>query len=472
MNYKRVILFSLFVLLLVVGASVSGQIENLTDTDITEDAGRIISIEEFIELAVKNDSYFEEILIDELSLKYEKDLKLPAKDIVLEIKHNYHFFLNQNREDPEGSLSLSKLFPLLGTSMSAEYSSKPSFSSSSNSSSLTFEISQPIAQNAFGKSTRLYDKILGIEIDVARHQIVEAYEDYFAAVINFYFNWYESYENLKIGESSYNENIKLLENIKERQRSKIAVTIDVNKINLQVLSKRENLVALQDKYDRELNIILKAIRYEGNETLTPVDPFLYINNKISFDDQYKEFSDSSRTYQVLDLFENKSSLELDREANDLLPSLDLTFGYSVNGSNFNLKDDDTKVYAGVTMGWPIGDQVDSAEHETSKIALKKTRLTNNNVHYQLHTDLKNLHSQIKSERELISLSEEKIKLSQEVLEDESDNYSVGKVTLNDFIKAVNTLDLNKFSKISHFIKLKKYEVEWLRLTDKLIDKTK
>lgn len=39
--------------------------------------------------------------------------------------------------------------------------------------------------------------------------------------------------------NSYNENLKLLENVKQREKSSIALPIDVNKINLQVLEKKK-----------------------------------------------------------------------------------------------------------------------------------------------------------------------------------------------------------------------------------------
>ncbi|MFT5388223.1 MAG: outer membrane protein TolC, partial [Candidatus Omnitrophota bacterium] len=178
---------------------------------------RVLALDEYINLATRSDTEFQQILIDEMPLQYRKDLNLPAKDIVLAVAAQYDLFLSQHKEEVEGSISLSKLFPLIGTELTAAYSTNPSFTRTTNSSDFSFTISQPIAQNAFGHVTRLEDKIIGVEIDVIKHQVVEAYEDYFSTIITAYFNWYEAYENLQIGESSYQENLKLMENIKERQ---------------------------------------------------------------------------------------------------------------------------------------------------------------------------------------------------------------------------------------------------------------
>jgi len=59
-------------------------------------------------------------------------------------------------------------------------------------------------------------------------------------------------------------------------------------------------------------------------------------------------------------------------------------------------------------------------------------------------------------------------LAEAILEDERENYSFGRVTLNDYIQAVNNLDSNRFNKVLHESLYRKLKVEWLRLTDRLV----
>jgi outer membrane protein TolC len=427
-----------------------------------------LSIDAFIELAAQNDTVFEEILIDQLPLAFQKDLKLPARDIVLSVKSQYDVFIGPDRDDLETSFGLSKLFPNTGTDVEAEIKDVPSFTSTDSASEFTFSIAQPIAENAFGKTTRIKDKIIGVEIDVAKHQIAEAYEDYLAALFLAYYTWYEDYENFKVADSSYQENIKLLDNIKERQNSKIALPIDVNKTNIQVLTKKEKLVDLKEKYQRGLHIIQTAIRYTGKKELVPQIPNKYYGRSVSYEKEYEDFKQNSRTYQILDLLEKKSKLSVKENAVDLLPSIDLLIGYKVKGDNLQIENEDNMYYAGVSIDWPLTDQVEKAEYETAKIDLKKTGLTINNTYFKLYTDLKNLYLEIERERELSEIAKEKIELAKSILEDETENYSFGKVTLNDYIDAVNTLDNNRFNQILHNVKLRKLIVEWLRITDQLI----
>jgi len=261
-----------------------------------------------------------------------------------------------------------------------------------------------------------------------------------------------------------------MDNIKERQKSSIALPIDVNKINLQVLAKKEKLVDLREKYQNALNFIKKAIRYEGDGELIPRQPDLYANFSISFDADYKKFEQESRTHQILTLLEDKSFLQVDKDANDLLPSINLLLGYNVDGKDHDIEAEDNMVFAGISMEWPISDQLEEAEYEVSKIALDKQKLTTGNTHYKLHMDIKNLYQTINREKQLGAITKEKIGLAQSVLDDETENYSFGKVTINDYIQAVNTLDNNRFNQVLHDAQYRTFVVEWLRITDQLISK--
>ncbi|MCB9771088.1 MAG: TolC family protein [Candidatus Omnitrophica bacterium] len=431
----------------------------------------ILSFERFLELAAINDKEFEQILIDELTLKYQKRLKLPAKDLVLSLKQQHEFYLSQDRQSPDTTVGLTKLFPLSGTEIAVDYQVGASLASRNKSSELSFTIAQPIAENAFGRSTQLLDKIVGLEVDVASHQVVEAYEDYLASIILAYYTWHEDYENLLIGKASYNQNVKLLDSMNEREKQKIALPIDVNKVRLQVLSKKERLTELEEEYKNSLNIIQRIIRSQEKVVYVPqpTEPMILVSE--SFEDVFKSFMDLSRTFDIIKKLEDKSSLEVDRDADDLLPSINIIAGYEMSGDDYAVKNDDDFLFAGITMEWPFPNQVARAEYEVSKIMNKKQKFSTVNTYYRLYTQLMNLYLQIEREVKLIDIAEERIKLAKSILDDEGKNYSFGKVTLNDYIQAFNNLDTTRFNKIAHDSQYRKLLVEWLRLNDKLVNKS-
>lgn len=427
-----------------------------------------LTLNTFIPLAISNDLTFETILIDQLPLQYRRDTLLPDRDIIMDVKYQHNFYLYQDRDNPEASISLSKLFPYNGTQLSLTYNKDSSSLSTTDDSSLQLLISQPIAKNAFGKGTQLRDKIIGIENDISRYQIVEAYEDYLASLTTAYYNWYSAYENLKVGQASYNSNQKLLDNILDRQRQKIALPIDVNKMELLLITKNENLIVLQEIYDNISNLIFKAIRHKDTNRFIPAKPKPPAA-KVQFQQDYQSFVNNSRTYRALNLLEQQGTLEVKKVADDLLPSTNLLLGYNIEGEDWGIRNEENSYFAGIEVRWPIGRSIDKAKQKIAQIKRKKTVLSNQNKYEELRTNLKNLYQQIQREQNLINISKKKIKLSEAVLRDEAENYSFGKVTLNDYIDAVNLVDESRFSYTEHTVQLNKLLIEWLRLTDQLVD---
>ncbi len=427
-----------------------------------------LSLKDFIEQASINDVAFEAILIDQLALQYRRDILLPDGDVIMDVKYQYDFYLDQNRNNPEASLSLSKLFPYNGTELSLSYGKSSSVFSNSEDASLELLISQPIGNNAFGKSTQLQDKIIGIENDISRYQIVEAYEDYLASLTAVYYNWYSAYENLRVGELSYRSNQKLMENILDRQRQKIALPIDVNKMKLLLIGKQENVIVLQEIYDSYVNLISKAINNKNNISYIPAkpEPPAALQN---FKQDYDDFIKQSRTYKVFNMLEQQGGLEVKRIADDLLPSTRLLLGYQLEGQDWGIEESNDNLFAGISLRWPIGKSVNKAKKQVAQIEHKKTILSNKNKYAELRINLKNLFIQVQREKKLVEVAQQKIKLSESVLKDEAENYSYGKVTLNDYISAVNRVDENQFSYTDHSVQLNKLLIEWLRLTDQLVN---
>jgi len=459
------ILYSLIIFLILSSASHAA-----TKSNATTKKGNIdkLPLKEFIQRASRFDRSFEIILMDQLPLGYRHDILIPDSDVIAEVKYQHNFYLSQDRNNPETTLSLSKLFPYKGTELSLSYNKDSSRSTTTDNSSLQFLISQPIARNAFGKGTQLLGKIIGIENDISRYQIVEAYEDYLASLTTAYYNWYSAYENLKVGQSSYRSNQKLMKNILARQRQKIALPVDVNKIRLQLIAKKENLVILQEIYTSYSNLIYSAIDISNGISYRPVEPKRPIR-EIKFEHDYKKFTQNSRTYRVLNLLEKQGTLEVKKAADDLLPSTNLLLGYQRDGNDWGIRNNERSFFAGIELQWPIGRTVDKAKHSVEQIQYKKTQLSNQDKYVDLQTNLKNLYLQIQREQELIDIAKKKRRLSNAILKDEAENYSFGKVSLNDYIDAVNRVDENRFGHTEHLVQLNKLLVEWLRLTDQLVD---
>lgn len=429
-------------------------------------SGKKLSLEAFVRLAAERNTVFEEILIDELPLQYTRILALPSDDLILSVKGDYVLMLDDMDGGTEYSFALDKLFPATGTRLSTSYTTDYGLNTRRNDSGFSIAVVQPVAENAFGKANRLVEKLSGIENDVARYQIAEAYEDYLASLMRLYYDWYAASENLATAETAYEDAKKQLDNIRERARNNIALPIEVNKIMVQTVSRKEQVIALRNDYHAQTNLVMEAIRAAETERPLPARPEEKQRNPIT--DLDTELRKSSRTATILDLLEEKAGTEVAQAVDRLLPSINLTAGYDLIGDDRFFTDPDHGLFAGITLEWLLPDKQESARHEISRINKQRTSLSTANARLSLETSLKNLYRTIENQHRLIKLAEEKITISQAIVKDEKRNYSLGKTSLNDLIDEINRLEEHRFNLINREVELHKLITEWKRLTDTLV----
>lgn len=457
-KYKTILILLVFM----AGASAVSSAQN---------PGRILNLDEFIRLACEKDQTFEAILMDELLAQYQARLNLPVESLVLSVKGEYNLSLKAEEDEPQGSVALSKLFPSLGTSVGVEGAFSQTGITNEPYSKFAVTITQPIAENAFGYTNRLLEKISGLEMVIARHQVVEAYEDYLAQLIKTYYNWYAAFAHVQAEEATGRENRKLLKDIQARQRSKIANRTDVNKIHLKVLEKEATLLELEKTYANLSSVIKQTIRDKSVQILMPEKPGFYKPHEMDFERDYRQFTETSRTYQILDLIEEKAGKEVSKCANQLLPSANLLLGCIAEGSEQALDSRKNEVYAGISVEIPFRAKPEAWQYELAKADLKKNQLTAGNKKQQLRTELGNLQTEIQTTKKRLDIAGEKVELAQIVLKDETRYYRQGRTNLNDLILAVDNLEENRYKKI--YLAMHYYILmnEWLRMTDRLIDRS-
>jgi len=431
---------------------------------------KTVTVEEFIKIASEKDTYFEQILIDEMKLKYKKEISSAAGDILLSVKGRYNFEIDaSNPDSKEASVSLAKLFPCIGLEAGISYSLSDYPSVSGETSAFNASFSIPLAKNAFGYSSRMTNEIAGLEEEISSHQAVEAYEEYLSSLLKLYYTWYSNYAAMKAAEISFEESKNLLNNMQARRKSGIAYKIDVNKTRLQSIEKEETLITIKQSYIESLNLVKQAMRTDA--AILPAKPGPYRAVDYGNTD-INSLIENSRTFSILDLLVKKAGVSEGKAFNSLLPSADFTAGYSLSGSGFNLNGTEHAAFIGFELGLPIiAGQKEHAEHESAKLESKRQSLSKESSSGAFKTNLVNLFNELKGREKILKLAEEKEILANAVYKEEKEYYNQARSSLNDLISAINSLENAKFSRISEEIKLNILIVEWLRLTDTLITKT-
>ena len=412
-----------------------------------------LSINDFLNKASQHDTTFHSLLAQQAQLIYDQDRFVTSPELSLQLESS----LGVNTPDKSSTLTLSQTIPKWGQTVSV--SGSESESSGVESAATSFTVSQDIAKNAFGKQVALSSTLQHHKTDLRRFQLTEAYEDYFSELTKLYYTWIRQYESLKLAQSSYKENKKVLNSIKSRKRKKIADQTDVNKLQLQTITKEENIIRFKASFNDTTQKIKRAIAAKDGTTLLP-NTTVKLDPLDTLDSALNTFQTHSRTMAILDLLKKEDITALQLSARDLLPSLSL--------SSTITRDDETSGFIGASLSLPLFKSQAKATYETLKKEAEQTNANITTTHTTVIAQLTALHNTLSSQKILIRLATQKRKLAYSILQEESENYSYGKINLNDYIVAVNQYDQARFDEIDRKITYQQLITEWKRLTDQLV----
>ncbi len=431
----------------------------------------IVSLDRFIRLACRNDPKFQVILADNLKIAYKRRLKLPPRDIVLSTTAGFGVLVNDPEQfGPDVTVSLNKLFPTSGTRVSGFFELKPYKNNYELYTAYGVEISQSIARNAFGKTSRMLEHVTGLESQLARYQIIEAYEEYLSKLINLYHQWKYDYHNYSTARQARQDYLRLLGNVRQRRRMRVADNTDVNQVYLQYLNLKETATRARMQYIKSHNEVARSCGLpeysENGNNARPDDSITRFPGEE--EKEIQKFLNESRTSHMFQVIEKKEDLKVEMAADELLPSTHFVIGFRRDESAWDPGEGTSTLYGGFRLDHRFINDHSKAKLGEAKANLKKERLTIRENRSRLLMNLKNLHRAITMERELIDLHSERARVAQAIVNGKQRRYRQALTDLSDLVLSIKELHKQKNAVVNHRYQLSRLVTEWLRLTDSLV----
>jgi len=447
--------YILIIYILIISASLSAQ---------TSD--NQLMLKDFLIQTCKN-SHFEYILIDELFLEYDEILASQLMEILLNIRSSYSLVIGEDLKLPEGSISLSAIFPETGTSLEAGYSQGTSFQTDNQTGAFSLRFEQAILGGGFGKTAKLKNIAAAHQKTIAKYKIVEAYETYLSSIILIYIEWLSAYQNKLYAESAYRDSVAILDLVKKKLQYNIALPVELNKSELQVLSKEEQLEGAQQSYKSIFNEIqyLSGIDVKG-KNLIPSNSSLPEAISINRDDILKQFKTKSRTARTMNLLTEILNIDLQIARDTLKPKINIYADYSLDNIWSSLEN---SFEFGITVDLSFLNTKNKTSLRSKEVEIRKESVKNNNDYSDIYEDVVSLLDQFEYNKRLLSITEKKKEAAELILKEEQKEYDKSRAELNDILTAQNSLDNIEKARILLVMQQVKLTVEWLEYNDILVD---
>ncbi len=426
-----------------------------------------IDLDTFIKGAKENDPQLGTVIAERLRAKYLLDLNLPTRQILLSVQNEYGFTRN---EDKTAVLGATLTKPLLesGTTLSV---GKTLTDRPDRTEDLTqFRIEQSLYRNAFGSQTRDIMKNLDLQKSVVELQVVEAYEDYIERVIHQYLDLTLTYLSFQASQRLHKESQLLLKSVNDRKAKNVASNTDVKRAKLQTALRQED--ELQTKANLE-SISLGIARIIGNnktEILIPQTQLIMEDRLNNIDQNIESFLSTSRSRIIYDkqVLVADANIEIARE--NQKPTANLLAGFNIDkSSRFGTSINREEAVIGINIDIPFDDSLTKARIKEASYLLLKSKLAKKSFDNAIKESLYVIRNKILRQREQLQISKDKRDLAAQIVQEETKRYKVGRITLENLIQDKNIEAQYEFAYLAELTNLNKLIVQWLGLTDKLVE---
>lgn len=428
-----------------------------------------IEIEQFIDLSYKNDPKIKEIINDREILKYYVDQSVENTETSLEIKSQTGYVSDQDTNNSNFEIGVTKDIATTGTNLSVSHSNFSASGEEGKTTSLKLE--QSLLKNSFGSSTRLRINSLTLEQTTKELESVEQLETYLLSNLNKYLLFKKALIDFDLAKAQHLEAIKLQENLKKKYKSKIALLSDLNRGELLLLDRAQNLIEKKETKEQQELELLNVTGTKGKQLSSKAEFDFLLKKLKSLLKNKKSKVDQSKIRSFIIAKNNieiaQKGITLSEDQSDA--SLELVAGYNkYDTTRFSTVTQQDETIIGLNYTIPFGDSQAKANTSVAKAQKLSKYYKKIKIKNDFETSLTKILNEITTLEKKLEISSKKITLSKSLIKEESKRYSIGQLSLEQLIDIKYTFYELEAKNLEIKTQYAYTMLNWLSMTDNLI----
>lgn len=198
-----------------------------------------LTLAAFLAGARAHDPQFQHLRLRLTSLGYLQDLALAGGAYEMRLSTKQGFATEGGERTSQHTAELSKAFLTTGSRVTLSHNRTTRPDRNEDVSELRIE--QSLYRNAFGAESHLLLAAQDQRARVIGWQVLEDYEGYLAEILGVYFTYHRHLAELATAQADLRQGLRLLANVKQKQRAAIASQTDTDLVALQVLGRRQSV---------------------------------------------------------------------------------------------------------------------------------------------------------------------------------------------------------------------------------------
>ena len=428
--------------------------------------GKNIPFAQYLALALKHDPEYQAITAERKKLLYLVDQGLPSRETTLSLRNESGYSSDSDKNTTLLRADLSKKIIASGTELALSHSKTTRPDREENVTQFRFE--QSLYKNMFGRDTRLQKESLTEREKLKALEIQESEKNYWAKTLKQYLELSKAFREYKLAQKIYREAVRLKKSVQSKVASKVARRTDLNRSQLLVLLRREEVLEKRNTFRTLKNKIEKTINDTfGTSPAQDSDKLVAQLQTMVKQLAPLEWT-ATRAYQMSQLSESfhaKESLLQDRAD---APDFRLIAGYSKdNSSRFSATVNRNETVIGLRLDIPFGDTKSSANYQLSKVELLKSQIQTERASVEFEKSKEALANGLKQAKERLKIDAEKVRLTGRIIVEEEKRFAIGKIDLETLIQLKSDYGTYRTQRERSRLRYGRILIDWLTLNDAL-----
>lgn len=429
-----------------------------------------LSLGDFLKRVEENDPRLKEILLESEKAHFLVDQSMPnsGADVTGSFVKGFDSESDSDTSVLNGELSKEVISTGTAFSLSHTHTTRPD----RKEDVTQMRVKQNLYKNAFGRDNRLLKKSLEQKKDALILTVSHSHETYLKEILFHYLDYQKVWLDFEASEISLRETRRIGQSVQNKYRKKIASRTDLDKIQLQILLRRED--HLQKKKDLDLKWTSIQELMGADAALAPPrvnHSFDSLVERFNSPIPKKENISSLRSIRAGQLESSQSESMLLLSQRKSHPDFKLLAGYDLDQSDrFSSSVNRKEFILGLELTLPLWNSQLRAEEKSAFFQHQKNEVALQVKRQEVQSSLEELKLRINELKSRLEITNQKVLLSQKILKAETRRYRYGKMDLDKLIEIEQDAIEYRFQHQSVQLELHKAILDWMDETDQLLTK--
>ena len=428
-----------------------------------------ITLDEYTKKLLQEHPFYSKLTLSEKANQLSHQSSHLAYDWTTELSANGSHASSNSINSEKIEVGAQKIIKTTGGRLNLKHSWNDT-NQSQDTSLTTISYTQPLLKNRAGINTNLATDMADIDLEIRQLNLLEQSENFLATKIKSFIELALAQHKVTAYKNDANLSAMQLDIAKEKYAQSILSESSMLQEKDGFIRDQQKLLQAEQALQSAKKELATWVALDPKEFFSEYDLHQALPTIAT---ELSTIVATNRATQQLKLEEDKLKRRLVSNENKLKPSLDLSVNLTSQGTSndylSSLSNQSASYQVGFAFTYPLTNAEENLQLAQTMNAIAQQKITINENALNLNLQIDSVISRIELQQELVDIAYQQLQLSDAKLLESEEQFSKAMLQKSNVISAKRNANLARFSHAQAAASLQKTIIDYLSLTDQLLN---